>query len=171
MKKLASTILLFMACFNSFAQSDSVIIYKSIDDMSDKVYFIPSIKMIVSNSDKTKGFSITPSINSDFKFSGITLKNVGIGSCNEKNELIILFEDSVKITVKSWNDFNCKATSYFEFDKEKQEKLKSKKILKIKFTNGRTFDSFSEKVNQQDYFIQLFNLIDLKKSVLYTKKE
>lgn len=66
-----------------------------------------------------------------------------------------MFEDSSKINLVNWNDFNCKGVCYFKLKRSDIETLSSKKLLKI--TNGRTFESFTKKIDieDNDYFIQV----------------
>ena len=144
----------------SFAQDDSVYVQKMVDDMSEKVYYFPSRKMVCATQDKKTGFTVSVFI--DKKGDGVVVsdlnvKMVNIGSCVENNEMIIMFEDETKISLKSWNEFNCKGDAWFKTSKSDREKLATLRIKKIKVQNGRTYESYTyELTDDEDYFIQLF---------------
>jgi len=163
MKKVKTTLFLLAAYLLSTsltAQSDSVFISKQSDDMEDKSYYYPSRKIICVAADKKKGFSCMASVDenkSNLQCGGLTVKMINIGSCCEKNELIFLFEDDSKITVYSWNDFNCKGNAWFNLTSSEEKKLASLRLKKIKIKNGSTFDSYTHEMQEdQDYFIQFF---------------
>jgi hypothetical protein len=162
MKKTKSVIIGFILALTtiSYAQKDSVYIAKITDDMEDKTYYFPSRKMICASDDKKTGFTLSAFLNykgDEINITELKVKSVNIGSCNEKDELIILFEDDTKIKVVSWNDFNCKGDAWFILSKSDKEKLSTVKIKKIKLQNGRTFESFTKELTENnDYFVQLF---------------
>ncbi len=148
---------------------DSVQIIKSIDEMSDKVYYFPSYKIALIDKVQKKGISISAFI--DEGYNGLFVKDidvtsVNIGGCVENSEIVFLFEDGSKINFSSWNSFNCEGNSWFEL-KENKESLESKKLKKIKFTNGTSYDSFTMEVpqNKSTYFIQLFHAIKNNKTI------
>ena len=66
---------------------------------------------------------------------------VGIGTCNEKDEIIILFENGQKITKISWKGFNCEGKAYFNMTEEDIELLRTCPLSKIRMTNGKSFDT------------------------------
>lgn len=146
----------------SFGQNDSVYVIKDIDEMSEKTYIYPSRNFVVANETKSIGFIVDCYINQKGEFGFLTITMVNIGSCNENDEIIILFENGEKITKKSWNDFNCEGNSYFNLTKDEIELLRTVPLSKIKVTNGRTYDSFTEEVKEKDrrYFIQIFYALD-----------
>jgi hypothetical protein len=129
--------------------------------MTDKEYFFSSKNLVGSNSQKTIGFSVTPRFkNEDGKMNqnGLILKNIGIGNCDEKDNLIFLFEDNTKITITSWNKFNCDGKVYFDLSEDDYESLKSKNILAIRFINGYSFESltYDLKKEEQSFFINVY---------------
>lgn len=143
----------------SFSQiKDSVHIVKLVDEMDDKVYLVPSHRLVISNDEQTIGIIIDVFINENFTFSTLYAKMVGIGGCNEKDEIIILLEDGEKIKKTSWKKFNCDGETYFSLTKTDIEKLQSSPIDKVRMTNGRTFDSFTHEPlpEQKRWFIQIF---------------
>lgn len=149
-----------------FAQTpDSVYIVKNIVEMTDKVYFYPSRKMICASQDKSIGFSISVL----FKDNGslatdLIVKTVNIGLCSEQNKIIFLFEDLTKISIVSWNEFNCKGNAWFVLSNLDKTNLANKKIKKIKFENGKSYESYTyDVIENNDYFIQLFCAIRNKK--------
>jgi hypothetical protein len=87
---------------------------------------------------------------------------VGIGTCNENDEIIILFENGEKITKKSWKKFNCNGEAYFNLTDKEIDLLKKIPMSKIRMSNGRSYDSYTGDVKTKDkrYFIQLFYALD-----------
>jgi hypothetical protein len=82
------------------AQPDSVYVIKSSDAMSGKTHVYGSKNFIVANDTKEKGFIVDTYINDNLSIQMITVVMVGIGSCNENDEIIILFENGEKILKK-----------------------------------------------------------------------
>lgn len=161
MKKLKLVVLGLVTSLTSFGQvvtTDSVYVMKETDSMSDKTYYSPNRCFIVKNETGKIGFKVSLYINKDMEPSMITATMVGIGSCNENDEIIILLENGSKITKKSWKKFNCEGETYFDLDRNDIESLKSSPISKIRMTNGRSYDSYTGDVKLKDkrYFIQLF---------------
>jgi hypothetical protein len=64
-----------------------------------------------------------------------------------------------------WNDFNCDGQGWFKISESDKELLATKKVLKIRIQNGRTYESYTHDVEtkNQDYFIQLFFAINNNK--------
>lgn len=143
---------------------DSLYIISHTDEMSEKTYIYPSREIICMNEDSTKGFTLNIIITSNLSMRALVLNMRNIGNCSEKNELIFLFDDNSKLTIKSFSDFTCKETSFFNLDKEDVLQLASKKVTKIKATNGYTFDSFTSPVNEkfQDYFLKVSRMLSAK---------
>jgi hypothetical protein len=167
MKKTIIGLMLATITSFSFAQKDSVYVAKIVDDMEDKSYYVPSRKMICASDDKKTGFALSAFLtykNDEISVNELKVKTVNIGSCDEKDELIILFEDDSKIKLISWNEFNCKGDAWFNLSKSDKESLSKLKIKKIKVQNGRTFESFTKELTEDsDYFIQLFYATNNKK--------
>ena len=108
--------------FSAYSQtSKPFLIEHCIDKMTDKEYFLSTKNLVGANTQKTQGFSITPhfkSVDGKMYQSGLILKNIGIGNCDEKDSLIFLFEDGTKITITSWNKFNCEGKAYFDLTED-----------------------------------------------------
>jgi hypothetical protein len=161
MKKTILSIVM-LTTFSAFSQTK--VAYKiehCKDKMTDKEYFFSSVNLIGSNAEKNKGFVVTPSFRADngtMVNRGFIVENVNIGSCDENDSLIILFEDSTKITLTSWNKFNCEGNAYFNFTDDELQELKTKKVSAIRFTNGRSYDTltYTLKPSEQDYFIRVY---------------
>lgn len=151
---------------NSFGQTtNSVYLYKITDDMSGEIFIIPNRFLIVANETGKKGFRIQPAVNeNEMTFRTLIVEMVGIGNCNENDEIIILFENGEKITKKSWNTFNCEGTAYFDFTELEINLLRKHPISKIRMTNGRSYDSYTGDLKETDkrYFIQFFYALDNK---------
>jgi len=159
------TIAISLIAVVSFAQTskDNVYVIKETDAMSGKSYVYGSRDFICANDAGKIGFRIFTHINSEtLKFSMITATMVGLGTCNENDEIIILFENGQKIIKKSWKKFNCDGETYFNIDNEEIELLRTQPLSKIRMTNGRTYDSYTGDVKLKDkkYFMQLFHALD-----------
>ena len=169
MKKVKVMMMTLMMCLMtmvSFGQNsaDSVYVIKETDAMSNKTYVYGNRAFIVANDAGKVGFRVDTYIRDNMSFGFITVTMVGIGSCNENDEIIILFENGEKITKKSWKDFNCEGEAYFNLTKKEIDLLRTQPISKIRMTNGRTYDSYTGDVKAKDkrYFIQLFYALDNK---------
>jgi len=162
--KITMTLIMCLITIMSFGQNkDSVYIIKYTDNMSEKTYVYGNRDFICANDVGKIGFKISTHINSDnLSLSMITATMVGIGVCNEKDEIIILFENGQKITKISWKGFNCEGKAYFNMTEEEIELLRTCPLSKIRMTNGKSFDSYTGDVKQKDkrYFIQLFYALD-----------
>lgn len=157
MKKLLLSLVL-LTSLNIFAQTSPFILEHCIDKMTDKEYYFTKTKLICSNENKTQGFTLTPMFkmkNNELIHNGINCKSVNIGNCNEGDKLIFMFEDDTKITVVSWNKFNCDGNAYFDFSNDDINLFSTKKIKAIRFINGRGFESFTYtlKETEKNYLI------------------
>ena len=154
---ILAAILLANLCYS---QKDSVYISKLVDDMSDKISYFPSRKMMCSDDDSKAAFAVSVFMkhqDDQLRVVNLSIRSTGIGSCLEKDVLIIMFEDDSKINLVSWNDFNCKGNSWFNVSGSDIEKLSTLKIKKVKFQNGRSFESLTKEItDDKDYFTQLF---------------
>jgi len=161
MKKLFFN-LVMLTSLSAFSQTTTPFTIEHCKDkMTDKEYYFPEKKLICANTEKTKGFTISPNFkakNGGMINSGFICKNVNIGSCDENDSLIILFDDDTKITLNAWNKFNCDGNAYFDFTDSELEELSTKKVSTIRFTNGRSYESLtiSLKQEQKDYFIRVY---------------
>jgi hypothetical protein len=157
-------ILLILFMLMGSMVSAQIQIKKIIDEMTNDVDYMTSENFVLINKSEGKGLTITPHITPALNVQ-LILKSVNIGNCVEKGELIIMFQDSSKINLKSWNKFNCENYSYFKLDDETKSKLSESKIIKMRFTNGRTYDSLTGDVLEADqkYFMQFFESLNLLK--------
>jgi len=167
MNKLKVMMMTLMMCFMTvtlFAQKDSVYVIKSSDAMSGKTYIYGSKNFVVANETKDKGFIVDTYIDDNLSLRMITVVMVGIGTCNENDEIIILFENGEKIVKKSWKTFNCDGEAYFNITESEMKLLRTLPMDKVRMTNGRSFDSYTGDVSAKDkrYFIQLFYALDNK---------
>jgi hypothetical protein len=130
-------------------------------DLSGDCYIYPNYSLVVANSAKSKGFKIMPDVrrttDSTIALNGLIVTLVNIGTCCEKNELIFLFADSTKMTVTSWNDFNCEGNAYYELSSDQANQLLTKEIIKAQMTNGYSYDTFANKLVGDDrkYFMKV----------------
>jgi hypothetical protein len=162
MKKLLLNLVLLIS-LSAFSQTTiPFVIEHCKDKMTDKEYYFTQKKLICANLEKTKGFTITPNFKAEkgsYKNNGFMCKNVNIGSCDENDSLIILFEDDTKITLNSWNKFNCEGNAYFDFTESQLTDLSIKKVNTIRFANGHSYESLTIvlKEEQKDYFVRAFS--------------
>lgn len=172
LKVMMMTLMMCLMTMVSFGQTskDSVYLVKETDAMSGKTYVYGNRAFIVANDAGNVGFRVDTYIRDNMSFGFITVTMVGIGSCNENDEIIILFDNGEKITKKSWKDFNCEGEAYFNLTEKEIDLLRTQPISKIRMTNGRTYDSYTGDVKEKDkrYFIQLFYALDNK---LLTEKK
>jgi hypothetical protein len=154
--------MVMLTTFSAFSQTSVPFkIEHCKDNMTDKEYYFAEKKLICSNDAKTKGFTITPNFKAKaggFDNSGFICKNVNIGSCDENDTLIFLFDDGSKITLSMWNKFNCEGKVYVDFSSDQLALLKTKKVGAIRFSNGRTYDTltYTMQSTEQDYFINVY---------------
>ena len=149
---------------------DSVYLVKETDEMSGKTYVYGKRRVIVANEAGEGGVGVGADIRDNMSFGFISVTMVGIGSCNENDEIIILFENGERITKKSWLEFNCDGDAYFYMNEKEIQLLRTQPMSKIRMTNGWTYDSYTGDVKEKDkrYFIQLFYALDNK---LLTEKK
>jgi len=167
-----ATIVMFIAN-QCQAQSDSSRIVKLVDEMTDKSYFNPTANIPIISEDNQKGFGLSlnlKEVNGEIVQDGLSVMMINIGSCVENVELIIMFADSTKMSLTSWNKFNCEGDAWYNLTDKQFKKLSETKIIKLKVINGRTYDSLSGDVpeNADEYFI---NLNKRMKAKIYTVKK
>jgi hypothetical protein len=156
MKKVFISFLMALP-FLSVAQQCVV---KDCDDMTDKCVYYPRHNMILANDNKTVGFTVDARIvdkAGQLSVADIMIKSVNIGNCNENDKLILMLSDSTKLSLVSWNKFNCEGNSWFNLKESDVNRLASNKIIKAYFQNGRSYDSFTKEivVEDQDYFVKI----------------
>lgn len=161
MKNLLVTLVMLISLSALSQTKNPFKIEHCIDKMTDKEYFFSQKKLICSNPEKTKGFILIPnfkSVNDTLTVNGISCENIFIGSCDEKDSLIFMFDDETKITLASWNAFNCEGNSYYDVNEEQFAQLSTKKIKSIRFSNGYTYDSltYSLKPTEKNYFLRAY---------------
>ena len=128
MKKTLTIASALLIVISSFAQ---LTIKEKTDEMTDKTYYTVSEGLVCANEESTKGFRIDAnvSVKNDSKvIEDLIVKLVGLEKCNEKNVLIILFDNGEKVTLTSWNKFNCKGKAYFSLSPKPIEALKHNEI-------------------------------------------
>lgn len=159
MKKIFISLSIIAASLMSNAQLH---IIEDASDLGGKVYIYPSENLIVTNKEKNKGFTLSADFKrkgteGDLHLTGIIGQLVNIGTCCEKNELILMFEDSTKMTLVSWNKWNCEGNAFYSLDGEQAEILGSKKIIKSQMKNGYSYESYANNVSgiDQGYFVTL----------------
>lgn len=143
--------------FLSFSQQ---CIVKDCDDMTDKCTYYPNQNMILANDAKTVGFTLDARIvekAGQLSVADIMVLSVNIGTCNENDKLILMLSDSTKLSLTSWNKFNCEGNAWFSLKESDINRLASNKIIKAYFQNGRSYDSFTKEITgeNQNFFVKL----------------
>jgi hypothetical protein len=145
--------------------------------MTDKTYYFPTFKIPLINKTENQGLGISAFIDekeydNSIYIKDLDVKSINVGGCVEKSEIIFLFEDGTKINLMSWNKFNCDGNSWFEIGDSDAEVLATKELRKVKFINGRSYDSFTLEVpaNRRRYFIQLYDAVKNNRAVTINKK-
>jgi hypothetical protein len=153
-------------------ETDSIYIIKRTDDMTDKTNFYPSRRLNLSEGKGSAELhiSIKKQNNKLTQDDLCVIMDIG-GHCIEDNTLIIMFSNSQKISLMSFNKFNCDGTAWFHLSNEQCKLLSSQPIDKIRIKNGRTYDEMTAtlKINK-DYFIQTFYAMNTNK-IKELKKE
>lgn len=140
---------------------------KHVDDMTDKIYYYSSKKLICQNKAKKEGFALSYQIDGKtdetVKVSGLSLKVVGL-DCLENTELLFLFDDNSKLSIRSWNKFNCKGNAWYQLNSSQIKQLSSKSIKKIRVQNGRNYKSSTHELEDQDkhYLIKMYKSVEAK---------
>lgn len=153
--------LAIVLCANLAAQenqkNDSLHLVKAIDEMDGKTYYYTSKRIVLTDDNSQKGFSVELSLSgandNAVKPDGIMVKMAGMGCC-ENSTIIFLLDNEEKISLKSWNKFNCNGNAWFKITPKQIQSLQSNKVLKIKVENGHNFQSLTKETEewQQDYF-------------------
>lgn len=156
------TALFLFAFFGSYAQSVELIV----DEMTDNQYLVVVDKHITydgeSRSDGVVWDMSFRKKGDSWKISGVSLKVYGL-SCLENTTVIVLFEDGDKITLQQWNKFNCKENVWTNQTASELEKLRTKKIKKVRVTNGRSYESYEWDVTDDplsEYYIEIIKQFD-----------
>ena len=160
MKKLTLTLTAITLSLSSFCQLKIV---KNIDEMTDEITYMANKRFIAANESLNKGCAIDMIIaEKDGRLGAkhLITTMVGLDKCNENNTLIILFDNSDKITLESWNKFNCKGDTYFTFTDSHIQKLKTQTIDKVRITNGSSYKSYTAQIKEKDYFIKFYKLLN-----------
>ena len=152
--------------FNSYAQPE---ILKSCDDMTDQCYYIPSEKIVLINETLKQGFNMGPRFEEKkgkLEMTDIMCKVANIGACHESDKLILMFSDGTKLTLVSWNKFNCEGDAWFSVTESEIAKLASFKVIKAYLQNGRSYDSLTMEIPEAkgEYFIKLIS--DMRQGIV-----
>jgi len=140
-----------------------------VDKMTDKSYAFGS-KILLCSEDGEKGFTVSISWNNKGgvpTYNGLNVTSAGIGSCVENSNLIFLCDDDTKVKAVAWNKFNCDGISYMDYGSKLFDELTAKKVVAIRFENGRTFDSYTYKLTpkEQTFFIEVGEALANKRFV------
>ena len=170
MKKTILFIPFVLFALLNFAQTT---LYKDCDEFTGDCYYFADRNIVVHNSSKTQGFSIRfmfEQNNDKANITGMYSKMVGIGNCVENNTIYFIFEDGSKLNFVSFNKFNCEGDAFFHIGKQDLDIFRTKKISKVKISNGYSYESFSADVDSADKSF-LMEIVKLADQNLTTKAE
>ena len=142
-------------------------IEKQVDDMTDKVYYGPSKSLILQDKVSGKGFRLgfnfDGKTDESLKIGGLSAKVIGL-DCLEKTIFFFLFEDDTKLSITSWNKFNCKGNAWYNLTESQTKELSTKAIKKIRVQNGRNFKTYTHTLESTDknYFINMYKGFEAK---------
>lgn len=140
---------------------------KHVDDMTDKVYYYSSERLVCQDKAKDVGFALEYQIDgksdNSIKITGFSLQVVGL-ECLENVELLFLFDDNSKLSLKSWNKFNCEGNAWYQLTASQIKELSSKSFKKIRVQNGRNYKSYTHELEGHDknYLINMYKSVDSK---------
>jgi len=129
------------------------------DEMTDKITYSASRHLkLEDGNNNVEIFIFIKKINNKFIQDGLCAV-IDIGSlCVEDNKLIVLFDDGSKVSLNSWNDFNCDGNAFFYLSSDQCVSFSTKKVNKIRVENGRSHDEMTVTLEKnKDYFIQVFS--------------
>jgi hypothetical protein len=165
---LTNVIAYSQTSYNKDNLPENVIILSFKDEMDGSAALLVSKKLICLKEDESIGFAISPMINNDFSCNTLVTNSFRIGECDEKSELTFLFEDGSNLKLISFSDFDCQGRSAFEILDSAKNNLSQKKIKKIRYANGRTYESYTQEVTKEsEYFIFFFKELESKKAFDY----
>jgi hypothetical protein len=146
----------------AYGQHNEVLLIREKDDMTGEITTTPNRKIVLLNSEGTKGFSVLAYISKDMQLQHLAVMSAGLGVCTEKGELILLLEEDNRIQLKAWSKFNCEGVSYFALTEEDVRLLSRYPLVKIRFTNGKTFEQHTGQVPSKDvkYFITIIKQLE-----------
>jgi len=147
--------------FTQATLPDTLIIVAYKDEMTDRTTHIATKKIVCNGGDMA--FTIAPMINSNLSFRFLSVHMVGLGSCSQRNIMIILYEDGTKDELTSTHPFSCDNSTIFMLKTAELNRIKAKKISKIRLMNGHTYQSYTHELTEgNDYFIRLYKMLEAK---------
>jgi hypothetical protein len=113
--------------------------------------------LLTCNHTGKKGFTIDVTWKvekNNISFSGLRVKTMNLGNCLEKDVLVFTFEDNTQLTLNAWNEPNCDGNAIFDLDGTNYKEYSNKRIIAIRFQNGRTFETYLYKIRpeQRNFF-------------------
>lgn len=166
MRKIILAAVMLFSVNNYSQDKDKLSIISKTDEMDGSISYKTSKNLECVKDDFSIGFNIYPAIKNDYSTDFFIVHAFKIGNCDENGELLFLFEDNSNLALTSFSEFDCSGSQAFMFKDENTKILSAKKIKKIRYTNGRSGESYTSdvKIMDQDYFISFFEL--LKKAKL-----
>lgn len=146
------------------ALSNPYTIEMCVDKMTDEPLAKGS-KVLVCSKSPERGFVLKINwivVNEKPFYNGITVSSFGLGSCVENSTLYFLFEDESKFTVESWNKYNCDGISKMDLFGKYLFEITRKKVIALRFQNGRNSDSYTYDVPEidQNFFLEVAQAVN-----------
>jgi len=134
---------------------DTAVILRVTDDMTNESYvFSTDIKAFELN----RSFDMHVSFSNAIVPTSIVVHRIkNIGTCVDKATLVLLFEDGSNMELVMYNDFNCKGYAFFRPTKKQWENLAKKRVTKIRFREGGSYQSCDYIMPETSFFISLLN--------------
>ena len=151
------SILIASLLITSHLQAQNLIIEACKDSTTGKFIARADKDIVAIDEKNNRGFRLWLSFrykDSSVRYAHFGVISENIGSCMDKDQILIVFTDSTKYASTSWNEYNCSGDSYFDRSSSDFGKL-SKEISYIVFTNGRSKESYTYFTTQEQsrYFI------------------
>lgn len=150
MKKYIILVVMALGAFTTQAQADSVSVTVEVNEMTDETSYRVTDALYLGEDSHIQPYIVSGGITT------LIFSTESLGRCYENSTLIIKFVDGTKIKGTSWNKFSC-SSSYFRLLSSTREKLRTVAVEKIYFMNGYSYESETFEIDNQRYFIQLFN--------------
>ena len=149
MKQLIMILFLTSAIFS---QDNTTIMCESIDDFDDSRTLTSGGEILFEDGGdlKTQGMIFIGSAKkkkNKYQLGSIILQVAGLKSncVDEGSTLDIIFENGEKIKLTSWNDFNCKGTSYFDLSDNHRKNFSESKIKAVRYTEKKSREKMTSK--------------------------
>lgn len=131
-------ILLTFSFLQSYSQTKADLKYEK-DEMEDKEYLMAKRSLILNSGSKKVliDVALVKDAQGKWNYNGLVCISSGLSSCQEEDEIIILFTNGQKLKMTMWNKFNCQGYAFFDADRSQGTYL-FRPVKKIRFTSGKS---------------------------------